>query len=477
MPVTTADEAAGAVQRLAERLARRQTDIDRNDDYYRGDHKLRFASDQFRNYFSDRYTHFSDNWVGVVADAPLERLEIIGMRASGDVEAEDDLLRVWQVNEADHFSDMAMLDGILHARTYSLVWGNPSDETTPTVTFEHPSQAIVEHDPASRKRRLGLKLWRDGGFDLATLYTPTDVWKFSRRRTEVELPDDVEFRSRLEGGWEVREVEDEPWPLPNPMGVVPLVEWHNRPRLAAEPMSDVSGTIAMQDAINLMWAYLLNTADFASFGQRVVLGAEQPSVPILDDTGAEVGRRPISVDQFAVDRLIWLEDPDAKVDRWEAERLDNFTQVITQQVEHLAAQTRTPHHYLIGKMANLSAEALKAAETGLVMRTREKTKSFGRGARETFRLIALAQGNDGLAAQVQAGTVLWKDVESRSEAQLVDALQKLKAIGFPFEWIAERYGLTPPEIKRVQQMRSAEIERLLDGDATALLDVVDTEAA
>jgi hypothetical protein len=54
--------------------------------------------------------------------------------------------------------------------------------------------------------------------------------------------------------------------------------------------------------------------------------------------------------------------------------------------------------------------------------------------------------------------VLWADAESRSHAQMADALLKLKQLGFPFEWLALRYGLTPTEVADVMALRAAELE-------------------
>jgi hypothetical protein len=127
-------------------------------------------------------------------------------------------------------------------------------------------------------------------------------------------------------------------------------------------------------------------------------------------------------------------------------------------VGHVAAQTRTPQHYLVGKMANLSGDALLAAETGLVKKVSEKMLWFGQALREMFSLIQLALGNDAKAKTTRAGTVLWADAESRSYAQLADALLKLKQIGFPFEWLALQYGLTPSEVLDVIAMRDKEAE-------------------
>jgi hypothetical protein len=58
---------------------------------------------------------------------------------------------------------------------------------------------------------------------------------------------------------------------------------------------------------------------------------------------------------------------------------------------------------------------------------------------------------------ISSGQALWADVQYRSEAQMADAMLKMKQVGFPFEYIAERYGLGPDEVKRVMAMRQAEL--------------------
>lgn len=472
--MATAQQATKWIDTLGEDLRRRLPEAQRYDDYYRGDHTLKFASDEFQSYFSKRYAKFSDNWTQTVADAPTERLEVIGIRPfdSGRT-GDDELWSVWMDNEADSLSDLAWLDAIVAKRTYALVWGdNPT-----RITWEHPSQAIVDYDPETRARRAGLKVWADDDWEYATLYLPDEVWKFQRRRMtdrRKRLLDGV-YTSSFVGSWEPRQPDsDETWPLRNPFGVVPLVEMPNRPRLLGEPMSDVAGTIAMQDAINLLWAYLFNAADYASFPQRVVTGAERPKVPILDESGQVVGERPVDLEKFAVNRVVWLEDPNAKIGEWSAANLEAYTAVIERAVGHIAAQTRTPAHYLLlgGGISNVSGDTMKALETGLVKRTHEKTEHFGRGVKEIFRLIALARGDRKKAAAVARGDVLWKNVESRSESQLVDALQKLDSMGFPFMWIAERYGLGPNELVRVMRMREFE-QRDAQVDALSGVDRVD----
>lgn len=469
--MATHEEALALVGLLENELMRRRPEIQRHTDYYRGKQRLAFASDQFRKFHGERYHDFADNWVQVVSDSPVERLTVNGAMPAEATEADKELWRVWQMNGLDADSQLGFLGAVNSARSFVLVWGNPDDEETPEVTFEDASQCIVLYWPGSRRRRrAALKRWDDGSKSYATLYLPDQVWKFERsllgpgeKSPQLQAADD-EMDS-----WTAREVANEPNPQINPMGVVPMVELPNRPMLADDPISDVATVVAMQDAVNLLWAQLFTAADYASFPQRIVLGAEVPEVPILDNNGKIVGSRPVDMEKFAVDRVMFFTGDNVKVTEWTAANLEAYTKIIEVAVGHIAAQTRTPQHYLIGKMANLSGDALLAAETGLVKRVEEKQIWYGQALREMFRLIALAQGETAKARSIASGRVIWAEAESRSQAQLSDALLKLKQIGFPFEWLALKFGLTPTEVATLLLMREKELEADPMGAFTAMV--------
>ncbi|MDX3550974.1 phage portal protein [Streptomyces europaeiscabiei] len=469
--MATIEQALSLVDLLENELLRRRPDIQRTSGYYRGEQRLAFASEQFRKFHGERYRNFADNWVQVVSDSPVERLTVTGMMPSGATEADKESWRVWQENALDADSQLGFLGAVNSGRSFVLVWGNPDDESTPQVTFEDASQCIVVYEPGSRRRRrAALKRWDDGARSFATLYLPDEVWKFERAllgpgEKSVQMQQvDEEMAT-----WVRREIDGEPYPLPNPMGVVPMVELPNRPTLAEDPISDVTGVIAMQDAVNLTWAMLFTAMDYASFPQRIVTGAEVPEVPILGENGQIVGSKPVDLEKFAVDRVMFFTGDNVKTDEWTAANLEAYTKVIEVAVGHIAAQTRTPQHYLVGKMANLSGDALLAAETGLVKRVEEKQIWFGQALREMFRLIALAQGDDAKARSMASGRVVWAEAESRSHAQMADALLKLKQIGFPFEFLALRYGLTPTEVIDLLAMRDRELAADPLGAMTALM--------
>lgn len=458
--MATAEQAVSVLNKLVKELDRRQNDsgttygVNTLTAAYAGEFKLRYASDNFRDYFASRYQYFSDNWTGIVADAPHERLEPVGIRLQGEDGGDDALWSSWVRNDADALCDLAMLDAIIAKRSYAQVWGDKDDQ--PIISWGHPSQMIVGYDPATRARISGAQVWRDEENQYATLDWAGFLWKFTRPAAPFALAEQgFVLPGHLEGNWEpMQPASDNTWPLPNPLGKCSFVELPNRPRLVGEPSSDIAGVLAMQHAINLLWAQLFAVSDEATIGQRVVIGAEQPIMPILNENGDVVGERPVDLKKLRHDDIMWITDPGAKAHEWTPARLDIFTDIIEIAVGHIAAQTRTPAHYLLigGTIANVSGDAMKALETGLVKRTEEKTQHFGRSIRDIFELVALV-GNDGAKAEaVRSGKVLWKDVENRSDAQRADALSKKRDIGYPLRYLLELDGLPPQEIERVMRM-------------------------
>lgn len=452
------DDALIWVKKLSDELNRRRPAIQANMAAYRGEHKLAFASPEFSAYFQERFDGFSDNWCAPVIQATTERMNVLGIRLDETSQrADQDLARVWKVNNGERGSSEAFVVGLAASRMFALVWGNAADDSTPRLTWENPENCVVAYDPDTGEAVAGLKLWADENLEFATLYLPDFVWKFQRRTGSGSLP--LVLPATYGGGWEPRQpASDDVWPIRNPMGEVPMTEYRNQTLLNDKPISDISGVAAMQAAINLTWAYLLNALDFATLPQRVVTGADMPKVPILDENGQVVGSRPLDLNLLASERVLWIPSKDAKTSEWSSANLEAFGKTIERGVDHISAQTRTPPHYLVGKMANLSADALTASETGQVAKAGERVTYFTPSQRRVYRHIALAQGEEAKAKACLSGTVLWKDIQFRSLAQKADAFGKLKEIGFPFEWIAEQWGLDPGEVARVLEMRRAEAE-------------------
>jgi hypothetical protein len=126
-----------------------------------------------------------------------------------------------------------------------------------------------------------------------------------------------------------------------------------------------------------------------------------------------------------------------------------------EDVKDIASRTRTPSQYLLGEIVNTSGDALKAAESGLVAKVKQRARPMGEAFEEVMRLAFAAVGDGARAASSSAQTI-WANPEFRTEGELVDALTKMATLGVPEEALWERWGATPQEIARWRGMRSAE---------------------
>lgn len=456
-----ADVALKYVQKLYKRLVNRRPEIQLLEDYRLGKQPLAFATAEWKKANADRYSGFSDNWCRPVVDAEAERIRHTGLKIGDDVQAGRELWNSWLKNEMEMQSSQGFVTSLNAKRSYVLVWGSETDE--PVMSWEHPSQVEIEYDWGNFRRRVcALKTWVDDDKEYATLYEPEAIWKFERKRSRIQDERQSQAQqARANGtssdGWQPRLVDDT-WPIANPMREVPIVEVPNRPMLSGDPTSEIEPVMPMQDAINLLWAYLFLSADYASMPARVVLHQGPPMTPVLDSEGNRVGEKPVDIRDLAEKRLLYLSGEDTTIDSWEAAKLDVFTDIIEVSVGHIAAQTRTPPTYLVTKsgMSNVNGEGLKASEIGLVKKTLEFQSFATPALREVYRLMALAMGNPALAEQTRLATISWMNPEIRSESQLADALLKKQQMGYPLEYLMELDGIDPIEIERVLAMKQAE---------------------
>lgn len=460
---TTTQQALGRVNKLYETLVRRRPGIREAYRYFVGEQPLVYATDQWKAFHSERYRDFADNWCGVVGQAPVDRLRLDGFSLGDNrTPAERALWDDWKRNDLELQSKQGFQAATIAKRSATLVWGDPVTEE-PRVTFEHPEQFVVAYTADGRDPVAALKAWTEDATEYATLYTAAAVWKFQRPsyvvndgRTESGIFVPTSTTVGALGGWTPRQPSsDDTWPIPNPLGEVPVVEWLNRPLLGGEPLSDIAGTMAMQNAINLLWAYMFTAADHASMPARVVTGTEPPKIPILDKQGQIIGSKPAKLEDLAQGRLLFLPGSKAGqsigIEQWESARLDVFDKEIATAVAHVAAQTSTPGHYLLTNdaMANLNGDALTAAEVPLATKVENAQAFYGPAARRTLRLMAKVRGEDGLADALRLADLQWKDAAMHSLAQVADAATKDKSIGMSTRTILEtRYGMGPDRVEQ-----------------------------
>src|SRR5690606_34533320 len=146
-------------------------------------------------------------------------------------------------------------------------------------------------------------------------------------------------------------------------------------------------------------------------------------VPVVDpNTG-----RPVPDDvNLSAKRVFWAEDQDTRFGTLDETPLDGFIKAIEMAFQHISALTQTPPHHLLGKVANLSGDALVAAEAGLFRKVEEFKTSFGESWERVFRIAAEIGEYEG--ADDFHGEVLWRDMGQKSMSQTADALAKLSEL-------------------------------------------------
>jgi hypothetical protein len=397
--------------------------------YYRGQHRIAFATSKWRDTFGMLFDTLADNWSQIVVDAAVERLKVEGFRfGPGDDSADDEAWAIWQANYLDADSLIAHTQACMTGLAYLLVTPT-ADPETPRITVEAPEQVIAFTSPRDRRRRIAaLKSWLDEeGNGRSVLYLPDEFIPFIRPKRLKTWTQDGNA-------------------IPNPIGEVPVVPMLNNPTVLGDGMSDLNVMLSLQDAVNKLLADMLVNSEYVAFPQRYVTGL---NLPIDPETGQVYDRTKFAQLFLAGPNRVWVaESKDVSFGALPTEDGGGYVRQIEMLIQHIAAQTRTPPHYLTAGLGQWpSGDSLKASEAGLVAKVKRKQVTFGEAWEEAMRLAFAFKGDTARARASQVETI-WADPEQRSEGQLVDALVKMAGLGMPLDAIFERYGATPQERAR-----------------------------
>jgi len=379
--------------------------------------------------------------MGLVVDAMVERQIVEGFRIGDELAADMPTWEIWQANNLDAYSDQILLEAAIGGCSFVLVAPADREGGLPLIFPEHPTQATVEYEPGSgrRRRAAGLKVWQDDwtGTQMATLYLPGAIYKFQAPKPVAGAVN--------EPRWEAREVRGETWPARNPLAQVPLVEVANNPRMLTGGVSELADVVCVQDRINKTLADRLMTQDFGAFPQKWAIGFPETD-PDGNVNRVDVGR----------DRMVMSDAAETKFGQFESAPLDPYSMAKREDVKDIASRTRTPAQYLLGEMSNVNGETLKASESGLVSKVRQRNRTAGEGFEDGIRLARSAAG---MGSPDELIETKWRNPEFRTEGELVDSLVKMQTLNVPDEALWERWGASEVEIDRWQKMAEEKARR------------------
>lgn len=434
------------VRRLNATLDERRDALALNEAYYCGNHPLPIAPDKAKDAFRRLLKQSRSNWMGLVVDAVNERLAVEGFRYGSDGSADKQAWKIWQANGLDVGSQFVHIEALKHGESFVLVEPNPENPRLPLIHPEHPTQVVVACDAGRpRRRRAAFKKWLDeSGYVYATLYLPEEIYKL---RSQV-VRKSGERQPIL---WVRREIAGEDFPLANPLGEPPIVPFWNKPKMLGGGVSELEGLTDIQDRINKTLFDRLMAAEFSAFRQKWGTGIEIPTDPETD--------QPIEPYKSAVDRLWLHENPEARFGEFSETNLAGYISSVEADIQHLAAISRTPPHYLLGQSGAFpSGESLKSTETGLVAKASQRAVVFGEGWEEVMRLAFKIIGSP--KAKVTDAETIWRNPESRTLGELTDSLLKMRSLGAPQEALWVDYGLSP---QKIAQWKAWAAEEAING--------------
>jgi hypothetical protein len=467
------------VNRLYAVLQDRRPLINKYDDYYRGDFPLPWLAPQAQDSFRRVLKMSRANYIGLVADAQNERMAVEGFFVTedtdGDVEidtkADDPLATdaamqaIWQSNNLDTFFDQGLLEATITGTSYLLIEPNRENAKRPKIYVEHSSQVAVAFSSGSnrRDRLAALKVFIDEwtGQIFATLYLPGEVHKFQTNEKDmanfmVQSPAGL-FENRLMPIWNLRSTAREGSSGPTGLKYVPMFELPNNPRLLTGGQSELADLMDTQDRIVKTIVDRLMTQDYGAFPQKWASGW-----PLEDEHGnatppIEVGR----------DRMITTDIAETKFGQFSAADLAPYLLAVQQDITDMASRSRTPAQYLLGSMNNVNGDTLKASESGLVAKVRQRMRGHNDPLEQAMMHVREMAGLPA-GPEVNIETV-WRNPEFRTEGELVDSLLKMADLGVPEEALWGRWGATPEEIRRWKAMLEDKMKRAAAGDATVIL--------
>jgi hypothetical protein len=400
-----------------------------------GNHPLPTGNRKMRETYHRLQKMSRSNYTGLVAEAVRERLRVTGFMTGSDGTrtTDDQAWEIWQANSLDAGSGVVHHRALSLGRSYVIVGPPRPTRKYPLITPESPLNVIHESDPENPRELLAaLKTWIDGvkGRQLAIVYLPDRIVYYRAVAPGISGVD-----------WDAKawELDPEKPPVVNPLGRVPVVPFINRRNRAEMGMGEFEDVTDIMDRINVTVLDRLVTQAMQAYRQRWAKG-----IDIEDENGNP--QRPFDP---GADLLWIVPDDNAQFGDFQQTDLKPLLSACSADIRDLAAISRTPPHYLLADIANVSGDALAAAESGLTSKARDRSTECGESWEDVVRMAGEYLGSAiGLDSQI-----VWADFERRTLAELADAAVKYAAAGVPFRERMAVLGFTPAEINRMEAER------------------------
>jgi len=411
------------------------------DHYYRGKHRLRFATEKFANTFGPVFQAACENMCAVVVDVIADRLIIEQFETADGNDTVEPLTReIWRANRMDEWAGRIHSGVLTLGEYFAVVW--PNSEGQPVVYPNHPAGIVVEEDPEKHGHIVkAAKIWQQAKRIRLNIFYPDRIEKYITASDVMGVPTEaISFIHCEENG--------EPWPLKNDYGRVPVFRFANN-----GGQSELESVIPLQDMLNKSLIDMLVAMEYESFAQRWATGLEVGE----DDEG-----NPQAPFKAGVDRVWAVRSEVTKFGEFSRSDLKAFIGVSDSLRESIARVSGIPMHYITSAAGGFpSGESLKTSEHRLTTKVRDRQISFGNAWADIMRFsLRVATGAD---VDIQTG---WVDTSPRmTSAELWSTALQQQQSGVSVHQTLRERGYTDSQI----EVMNAEMDALVMSETSGIL--------
>jgi len=401
------------LERAFEAIRNKRTQLDILFSYVNGPQPLKYSTQRLAEAFENINTHFDLNWMSVVVDSTLDRIQLTGFDTQEDASNEK-LAILFDRLHLDIEADKAHFASLSTSQGYIIVWKNAE---TVEAYYNDPRLCAVFYDPANPNKKTYAAKWfnrADGTQEITLYYTDRlEHWVSTKVQTGTSVDKSSAF---------VLEVTET-----NPYGVIPVFE--------LKSAGEIFKVTSLQDAENKLFSDMMIAAEFGAYVQRYVISNSDPGS--LKNAPTEIW---------------WIPSGDgagqqSSVGQFNPTQLNNYLDAMDKIANAIAIITRTPKHYFMTTGASISGEALLAMESPLIKKCQKRQREFGAQWQDIAQFMLQL---DGVKVEASDIWVLWERSESIQPKTEAETRQLAVNTGIPLVTVLRREGWGEDEIAAMQ---------------------------